>query len=262
MRILLHTVSVILLATLSTGCVSQRTVDGKEKPAQQFNAREAAATRLALGLQYLQTGNYEQARVNLEKARDYTPENPAVQTGLAFYYQRVQDYEMAEQYYRRAIQLQPDNGDTHNNLGALLCSMGRYQAAEQHFNRALQIPDYVKVAATYENAARCAARAGDLQKSDQYFQRAINHSSRNSTILETYAAVLLEQQRYQDAADVLARRAQLPQLSPEYLWLESELARYQNDRVRQRSFGELLLSRFPDSRQAQTYRARAAKTKS
>ncbi|RUO56298.1 MULTISPECIES: type IV pilus biogenesis/stability protein PilW [Pseudidiomarina] len=259
MRNLLY---ILLLATLCTGCVSQRTVDGKEKPAQQFDAKEAAATRLALGLQYLQSGNYEQARVNLERARDYTPDNPSVQTGLAFYYQQVQDFEMAERYYRKAIQLQPNNGDTHNNLGALLCNMGRYEEAEQSFNRALNISDYVKVAATYENAARCAARAGQEQKSDQYFQRAINHSSRNSTILETYAAVLLEQQRYQEAADVLKRRAQLPQLSAEYLWLESELARQQNDRARQRSFGDLLLSRFPDSRQADAYRARAAATNS
>lgn len=259
MRNLLY---ILLLATLCTGCVSQRTIDGKQKPAQEFNAKEAAATRLALGLQYLQTGNYEQARVNLERARDYTPDNPAVQTGLAFYYQQVQDFEMAERYYRNAIDLQPDNGDTHNNLGALLCNMGRYQEAEQSFIRALSIPDYVKVAATYENAARCAARAGQAEKSDQYFRRAINHSSRNSTILETYAGLLLEQQRYQEAAEILKRRAQFPQLSAEYLWLESELARQQNDRARQRSFGDLLLSRFPDSRQADAYRARAADTNS
>lgn len=255
MRNLLY---ILLLATLCTGCVSQRTIDGKEKPAQEFNAKEAAATRLALGLEYLQTGNYEQARVNLERARDYTPNNPAVQTGLAFYYQQVQDFQMAEQYYRKAIELQPNNGDTHNNLGALLCSLGRYEEADQSFNRALAISDYVKVAATYENAARCAARAGHQHKSDQYFQRAITHSSRNSTILEAYAAVLLEQERFQEAADVLQRRSQLPQLSAEYLWLESELARQQNDQARQRSFGDLLLSRFPNSRQADAYRARAA----
>jgi type IV pilus assembly protein PilF len=255
MRLLQFVLSATLLLSL-TACVSQRTVDGKETPAQQFNAQEAAATRLALGLEYLQTGNYPQARLNLERARDYTPNNPSVITGLAFYYQQVKEYQTAEKYYREAIRLQPNNGDTHNNLGALLCTMGRYQEADQHFQAALALPEYVKVATTYENAARCAAKAGNLQKSDDYFQRAMNHTQGSSAVLESYAAALIEQQRLQEAAEVLKRRAEFPQLSAEYLWLETELARQQNNSARQRSYGELLLLRFPDSRQARAYEAR------
>ncbi|RUO74591.1 type IV pilus biogenesis/stability protein PilW [Pseudidiomarina sediminum] len=258
MRFLITALGVGMSLLLLTGCVSQRTIDGKETPAPEFNAEEAAATRLALGLQYLQLGNFEQARVNLERARDYTPNNPSVQTGMALYYQQVKDFPSAERYYRKAIAGQPNNGDTHNNLGVLLCSLGRYQEADASFNTALSLPDYIKVAATYENAARCAAQAGDFEKSDGYFRRAINHSSRNSTILESYAAVLLEQQRYQEAQRILERRSQLPQLSPQYLWLETELARQLKDRAKQQTFGELLISRFPDSRQAHDYRARKA----
>lgn len=258
MRFLLTALGLGLAVLTLNGCVSQRTVDGKETPAPEFNAEEAAATRLALGLQYLQLGNYEQARVNLERARDYTPKSASVLTGMALYFQQVKDFPSAESYYRQAIARQPDNGDTHNNLGVLLCSLGRYQEADESFNTALNLPDYVKVAATYENAARCAAQAGQDQKSDAYFRRAINHSSRNSTILESYAAVLLDQKRYQEAQQILAQRAKLPQLSAQYLWLETELARQQGDRAKQQTFGELLISRFPDSRQAQDYRARKA----
>ncbi|MEA3587746.1 type IV pilus biogenesis/stability protein PilW [Pseudidiomarina sp. 1APP75-27a] len=262
MRRLQRSLLVASLAFLAVGCVSQRTVDGKDQPAQQFNAQEAADTRLALGLQYLQSGNYQQARANLERARDYTPENPSVHTALAYYYQQVKEYENAERYYRNAIRLQPDNGDTYNNLGALLCTMGRFAEADQYFRQALAIPDYVKVASTYENAARCAAKAGDIQKSDEYFQRALNHSGRNSTILESYATVLLEQGRFEQLAQVLARRADLPQLSAQYLWLEIELAKQQNNKVRQLSFIELLLSRFPESRQARDYQAQTSEPNS
>ncbi|MFC0445756.1 type IV pilus biogenesis/stability protein PilW [Pseudidiomarina halophila] len=262
MRRLQRCLLVASLALLAVGCVSQRTVDGKDQPTQQFNAEEAAATRLALGFQYLRSGNYQQARANLERARDYTPKNPSVHTGLAIYYQQVKEYDKAERYYRNAIDLQPSNGDTYNNLGALLCTMGRYDEADSLFNQALQIPDYVKVASTYENAALCAAQAGKFDKADNYFNRALNHSARNSTILESYAAVLLDQQRIQEAAQILAQRANLPQLSPEYLRLEIELARQQNNKVRQVSFGELLLSRFPDSRQAREYLAKISEPNS
>lgn len=262
MRRLQQSLLVASLALLAVGCVSQRTVDGKNQPAQQFNAQEAADTRLALGLQYLQSGNYQQARANLERARDYTPENPSVHTALAFYYQQVREYGNAERYYRNAIRLQPSNGDTYNNLGALLCMLGDYEKADHYFNQALQIPDYVKVASTYENAARCAAKAGKLEKSDEYFRRAMNHSARNSTILESYAAVLLEQQRFEKLAEVLAQRADLPQLSPQYLWLEIELAKAQKNKVRQISFAELLLSRFPESRQARDYQAQTSEPNS
>ncbi|MGQ4276536.1 type IV pilus biogenesis/stability protein PilW [Pseudidiomarina sp. E22-M8] len=262
MRRLQRSLLVASLALLAVGCVSQRTVDGKNQPAQEFNAQEAATTRLALGLQYLQSGNYQQARANLERAREFTPDNPSVHTGLAFYYQQVKEYKSAERYYRNAIDLQPNNGDTYNNLGALLCTMGRFAEADKLFNQALQLPDYVKLASTYENAALCAAQAGKLEESDDYFRRALNHSARNSTILESYAAVLLRQQRFQEAAQILAQRADLPQLSPEYLRLEIELARQQNNKVRQVSFGELLLSRFPDSRQAREYQARTSEPNS
>ncbi|CAB0151139.1 Beta-barrel assembly-enhancing protease [Pseudidiomarina piscicola] len=262
MRRLQQILLVTSVALLVTGCVSQRTVDGKNQPAQKFNTQEAASTRLALGLQYLQSGNYQQARANLERAREYTPNNPAVLTGLAFYYQRVKEYQSAERYYRQAIDLQPTNGDTYNNLGALLCSIGRYDEADRYFQQALQIPDYIKVASTYENAARCAAKAGKMQQSDQYFRRAMNHSAGSSSILESYAAVLLEQQRTEKAAQVLRQRANLPQLSAQYLWLEIQLAKQQNNKVRQISFAELLLSRFPNSRQAREYQAQTSEPNS
>src|SRR5690554_347148 len=147
MRILLLA---LIAVVMSTGCVSQRTVDGKQQPAQQFDAAEASRTRLALGLQYLRSGNFEQAKANLERAREYTPNNPDVHTGLAYYYQQVRDAENAEKYYREAIRLRPQDGDSYNNLGVLLCNQQRYNEADQMLRKAEAQRGYVKIASTYE----------------------------------------------------------------------------------------------------------------
>ncbi|PTB88746.1 hypothetical protein C9928_05615, partial [Pseudidiomarina aestuarii] len=89
---------------------------------------------------------------------------------------------------------------------------------------------------------------------DRYYQLAVNHSSRNNQILERYATWLLEQGRNADALRMIERRAQQPQLSAQYLWLEVQLAQYTQNTAKQRQFGELLLERFPQSQQAEQYR--------
>src|SRR5690606_4980255 len=251
MRILL----LALIATvISTGCVSQRTVDGKQQPAQQFNAQEASRTRLALGLQYLRSGNFEQAKANLERAREYTPENPDVYTGLAYYYQQVRDFANAEKYYRTAISLNPNDGDSYNNLGVLLCGQNRYNEADQMFRKAVAQSGYVKIASTYENAGRCAAEQGDLANADRYYELALNHSGGSVSVLENYATLLLAQKRFDKAATMIARRANYPQLSAQYVWLEVQLAVAKNDKNKQQQFGDLLLQRFPNSSQAHEYK--------
>ncbi|RZQ56254.1 type IV pilus biogenesis/stability protein PilW [Pseudidiomarina tainanensis] len=250
MRILLLVLFTVLA---TTGCVSQRTVDGKQQPAQQFNAEEASRTRLALGLQYLRSGNFEQAKANLERAREYTPDNADVYTGLAYYYQQVRDFKSAEAHYRKAIDLKPKDGDNYNNLGVLLCGQQRYNDADQMFRKAVAQPGYVKVASTYENAARCAAEQGDMANADRYYELALNHSGGGVTILENYATLLMQQKRYDKAATMIERRSNYPQLSAQYLWLEVQLAHVQNQKNKRQQFGDLLVQRFPASQQATDY---------
>lgn len=246
--------TLMLCALLSlglSGCVSQRTVDGKDQPAQQFDANEAARTRLALGLQYLRAGNFTQARANLERARDFAPRMPEIYTGLAFYFQQVQEYGQAEQNYRYALRLKPDDGDTLNNLGVLLCSQSRPDEADELFNKAIAQTNYVRVADTYENAALCAADHNRYKSAENYYKLALNHSPNNVEILESYARMLLKLRRFSDTEVVLARRAAQPRLTAEYLWLEVQLAEAQRKPAKRAQFAELLQARFPTSGQAQ-----------
>jgi type IV pilus assembly protein PilF len=247
-------IAFVLLALVALGgCVSQTTIDGKQQPDSSFDAKQAAKTRLALGLQYLQSGNFEQAKANLERAREFTPNDAAIHNGLAYYYQQVKDFTQAEQFYRSALKLEPRNGDTMNNLAVLLCTQNRYSDADSLFRQAAAAPGYVKVASTYQNAAICAEQRGDFAAADGYYQQAINYGA-GAGMLEAYADSLLRQSRYSDARTVLERRARMPQFTAQYLWLEVQLARALNDRTREAQYGALLMNRFGQSGQADDYR--------
>lgn len=248
---LLWCLAAMLAAVGMSGCVSQRVVKGEEQPAQRFNAKEAAQTRLALGLEYLQNNDFQQAKFNLEKALEYAPDNADVQLGLAYYYQRADNPDTAAEHYQKALRLAPQNGDVLNNYGVLECSRGRYQAADELFRKALQVKGYFRMASTYENAADCAVAAEQPEQALQYYEQAVNFDPQNSTMLERYAGLLLDLQRPTEARQVLRQRARLPELSATYLWLEVRTAKALNQPEQMRYFAGLLRERFPNSRYQQ-----------
>ena len=68
-----------------TGCVSERSYVGTDKPVSErtFDNIEAARTRISLGLNYLRRGDTSQAKYNLERARSFAPNSAEVHSALA-----------------------------------------------------------------------------------------------------------------------------------------------------------------------------------
>lgn len=138
-----------LFSLFLSACVSQTA-------AQHFNKRQAANARIDLGLGYLAQQNYEQAKLNLDKALSYAPDYYLVYSALAYFYQQQNDAIQAENTYQKAIKLDGKQGDTYNNYGTFLCTQGKFSQAYQQFNAALNTPNYYRQADTYENMALCA----------------------------------------------------------------------------------------------------------
>lgn len=248
---------IIVLCSLSgciTGCVNQRLVNGEPEPAQQFQAASAAQARLSLALEYLAAADYQQAKFNLEKAASYAPDNIDVLLGQAYYHQQVGQRQAAEQVYRQALQQNRLHADALNNYGVLLCQAGRYEEADKLFQQAIQAPANFRVGDSYENAANCAVANGNKQAGLAYFAQAERHAPQDSTILERYAALLLELERWRAAEKLLQRRAKQPQVTADYLWLEVQLAQGLGNEQRARRYGTLLESQFPNALQTKHYR--------
>ena len=110
----------------------------------------------------MQQRDYNQAKVNLDRALSYAPDDYLVHAARAYFYQQQGDVIQAEKAYLTAIKLDKKQGDVFNNFGTFLCAQGKYSAAYEQFHKALKAPNYYRQTDTYENLALCALSAKDL----------------------------------------------------------------------------------------------------
>ncbi|MFA0194832.1 type IV pilus biogenesis/stability protein PilW [Vibrio artabrorum] len=164
--------SLSLLITLSlVGCVSVT-----EGPLQvESDPIAMSESRIELGLGYLGQGNMMRARENLELAVKHAPNYYRARLSMAHYYEQVGEVNEARSTYQKALRLDSKNGNVLNNYGTFLCKQGEYEQADKYFNRAIEQPYYYLVAASYENAAFCAFKAGHIHQARHYFIKAIDH---------------------------------------------------------------------------------------
>ncbi|QLE86221.1 MULTISPECIES: type IV pilus biogenesis/stability protein PilW [Shewanella] len=250
-------VIVALSSVLMTGCVTERTYSGTDVPVteREFDNSAAARQRVQLGLMYLQKGNSEQAKYNLDKAEEFAPNLEDVHVAMAYYYQSVGELELTEKAYRRAINASDATGDSMNNFGVFLCQQEKYAESERMFLRAVKMPKYTRSASSYENLGICSRKSGDLDKAQQYFGMALKYDPRRSVSLLELTEIELELQNYQQAKQGLARYHRVIPESAESLALGIEIEHGLNDTEAARKFGILLLAKFPASEEAKQYRA-------
>lgn len=98
---------ILLSVTVLSGCVTQETYTGTDTPVSErkVNKVTAASKRVQLGLTYLQKGNSEQAKANLDRALALAPDLEEVHIAFAYYYSSVGELEKTENAYRRATNL-------------------------------------------------------------------------------------------------------------------------------------------------------------
>lgn len=136
---------------------------------------EAARTRIALGLQYLQRGNTSQAKFNLEKAKELAPRFAEAHAALAYYYQHVQEIALAKESYLAALSFAPKNADLLNNYGVFLCQLQEFSKAEAIFRQAIAERHYLRTSQSYENLALCALKADHFHKAKGYLTQALQY---------------------------------------------------------------------------------------
>ncbi|QQX81708.1 type IV pilus biogenesis/stability protein PilW [Shewanella sp. KX20019] len=249
--------AILLSATALAGCVTQSTYTGTNTPVSEKKVDKVAAARqrVQLGLAYLQKGNSEQAKVNLDRALAFAPELEDVHIAFAYYYSSVGELERTEQAYRQATNLRDASGDSFNNFGTFLCQQGKYAESEKMFLKALEHSAYTQSASTYENLGICSRKAGQIEKAKKYFSMALKYDPRRRTSLIELTEIELEAERYIEARARLTRYHKVAVESPISLALGIEIEQGLKDDDAVRKFGILLLAKFPSSPQAKQYRA-------
>ncbi|MBT1062813.1 type IV pilus biogenesis/stability protein PilW [Bowmanella sp. Y26] len=232
------------LLFLLTACASQTQVNGRVTDTD-FNAEDAARTRISLGLTYLKNGNYTQAKFNLDKALEYAPGMADAHYSLAYYYQLVEENKHAEDAYKQAMRLDKNNPDIVNSYGAFLCQQGRYNDAKQYFQQALDNQAYIRSAETYENMALCAQNQHHLDDARQYLQAALNHQPSRGKSLLLLTEVLVQQQNWAEAKASLTKLERLGRVSPEMLLLGYKIEAGQGNLQSAQGYGNMLKELYP-----------------
>ncbi|GGA65674.1 hypothetical protein GCM10011369_03930 [Neiella marina] len=240
----------LLLSVLSVaGCVTETRVAGSNKQVveQQADPVEAARTRVALGLRYLQNGDPAQAKYNLTKAKEHAPQLPEVHSALAYYYQRVSEPQLAEEAYRDALRYGANDGSVMNNYGVFLCQQGRYEKAIKQFSAAVREPTYIRVADAYENAGLCALGQSKPEDARDFFDKVLSYdASRPRTLLGLSDSYL--QLGLIDSADFYFQRyLNRNSLDVDSTVLGYRLAVKQNNRQDIQKYRLILQSRYPQA---------------
>ena len=236
-----------------TGCVTETTYVGKDAVRDGVDNKAAAKTRLNLAMGYMQKGEMSQAKINIEKALAFDPDNPDVYLTQAYYFQTVGDIKSAEKSYQQLLSRDGKNPNALNNYGAFLCSNKRFAEADKQFNLALQQPEYVRMDDTYENAAFCALQSGDKTKAAKYYDLAIGYRPNRGKLLLDAAELAINMNQPDKAASYLQRYSKGGKDSVRSLWLKLELAQSKGELAQLHKYGSELVQQFPQSDQAKRY---------
>jgi type IV pilus assembly protein PilF len=244
---LLHMLT-FLIAVVLSGCVTQSFEDNEPVVKTQANRDEMAATRISLGLGYLKMGDMSEAKLNLEKAKRFSPNLVQVHTAFAHYYETVGENDLAITSFEEALAIKSDSADTLNNYGVFLCRQNQVDAAETQFLKAIAVPSYLLVAQSYENLASCYLQNNNFEKAEMYLNKTIAHNPNRTSPLLQMVRLQYAMGNYKEARVYLQKFERNTQrFSADSLALSYKVYRKLGQRRTANNYGNMLVKMYPQS---------------
>jgi type IV pilus assembly protein PilF len=244
-----------MLTALLGGCASQQERD----PYDETNTQKAVESNTALGLEYMNRGQYEVALGKLKKAVREDPNYAPAQTVLAVLYEQLGEQELAGRHYKRAYEAAPADVDVNNNYGVYLCKTGKEKQAIEHILLALDDPFYATPAIALTNAGSCALGAGNLEEADGYLRRALKIEQELPDALLNMARLSYEQKKFLTARAFMQRYEASASHSPDTLLLAYRIETASGNSKAATTYKLMLESNFPESDQAAEVRRLSAR---
>lgn len=229
---------------LLAGCVTEYT-GGTQRTSDPGATLDK---RVSLARQYIGVGDWENAKRNLELAREIDPENAEVLEAFALVYQSTGEFEMAELQFQAALKADSTLARARNNYAALLYSQARYVEAEREFRRVTEDTFYSGRPMAFVNLGLCRIQLGDQTGAESAFTRALAMDRGNPVALLEMGFLRLEAgdtgeaNRYHGAYKTVS-----PQQSPRGLLLGLTIAEAVGDQDALSSYELLLRNLYPDS---------------
>jgi type IV pilus assembly protein PilF len=163
---------------------------GAPDPNQVSNT-EKAKNFTEVAIEYLKSGDYNNARSWLQKAIGYDENYGRAYSVLATVFQSEKEFELAEKFFKKSISVEPKSAMLHNNYGAFLYQQKKYTLACAELEIATKDPFYNLRANALNNLGRCYDALKDEKKASEAFQRSVNLGGRNAFALLNLAKKLL-----------------------------------------------------------------------
>jgi type IV pilus assembly protein PilF len=235
--------SILLLA----GCASSA-----EQKAEHERRQRLADTHTQLGVSYMQRGQLEIAKQNLDKALEVEPDSVQANNMMALLQWRLKNYGEAEKHFRKSLydDAGKGNSDGWNNFGVFLCERGQFDTAEQAFQRALADPLYRTPAEANVNAGICQMRKPSPATAEKYFRAALELNPKQGRALLELARLSFNAGRSLSARAFMQRHFDAAEDTPDALLLATRIEGALGNRDAEASYALRLRGKFPDSTEA------------
>ncbi len=161
-KILVFAVSMILLAALSSGCAGNRIT-----PAQE------AISHYKMGLNRMQSGNYEAALYEFNRAIEKDSSNADAHFAAGVVHYKQSNLEAALKEFKKVLSLDPGYADAHNNLGLIYAQNKDYAQAIKEFKAAIGNTFYKSRDSALVNMGIAYDSMGDSEMAAQSFREAL-----------------------------------------------------------------------------------------
>lgn len=198
----------------------------------------------------LEEGKTDLALLELEPLLKENP-NSAHLHGLAGQaYARNDDIPNAEKHYSRAIEISPDDTELLMNYGVFLCQQEKYVDADNAFLRAIRDPSNLYRDIALVNAGICAKKAGELQRSERYFNAALQVNPDSAIALYQLARLSMEVGNPAQARTFIIRYDAIAKPTPKSLLLSVLIGDELGDHSLAAQSSDQLMELYPNSPEA------------
>lgn len=237
-RIVLSVAVLLFLA----GCASSA-----ERQAEHDKMDNLAETHVLLGSSYLQRGQLDVAKEELDKALKLVPDHSQANNIMAVLQWRFKDYGKAERLFRKALASDENNASAQHNYGAFLCDRGKITEGVQHFDAAAANPLYLYAAEVNLNAGVCLMKKPAPAAAEKYFREALRLNPKLSGALYQMAKISLDSGQALSARGFIERYFQSAEDTPEGLLLAVKIERALRNKNAEASYAIRLRGKFPAS---------------
>ena len=253
----------LLVATASTtvlmGCASSTAsaTSGRADlvtESDESSARKRARIRLELAMGYLELGKTSIALDEVKLALAVDPDFADAYSLRGLIYMRLNEFSLAQDSFLKALSLRPRDPNILHNLGWLRCQQARYPEAMAEFSAALAVPSYGERSKTYMAQGLCQIRAGQRREAEQSLLRSYEYDAANPVTSYNLANLLFQNGEFARAQFYIRRLNNSDWSNAESLWLGIKVERQMSDRVAMMQLATQLEKRFPQSKEAISYR--------